>query len=959
MSNQLLLAKNLSEIVNQSRENGEMIQQVTPTTQELLKFWFDDAYCDSRQVNFHEWQKQAILNTIYCHEILKVENVWDMYDKVWEWLRFEDWLWLEHLEAKRFKYPRYCMKMATWTWKTRVLEALVIWQYMNAKAWNERYTKNFMVVAPWLIVYDRLKDAFIWKRNEETDSREFEKSDFKIFEDLFVPEHMREEMFAFLQSSIVTKDNIWKKITWDGQIILTNWHVFLNKKAEKTERKDDFNPLSNEWASEVLDDLFPIKPWISAWNSLDTLDNQALWGWQLEYVINIPDLVVFNDEAHHLWDDDKDEKKWQEAINQIANWKNYFMQVDFSATPYTQKWSQKNYFPHIIIDYDLKHAIAWWFVKIPVLDKRKEIATLSNAELDFKAIRDESNRVIWLSAWQKVMLEAWLKKLSILEENFWTDKLEYNKYPKMMIVCEDTNVVPFVSEYLINDKWYDEDDILEIHSNKKWEIWDEERQILKNKLFSIDKHKSPRIIISVLMLREWFDVNNICVIVPLRASASWILLEQTIWRWLRLMWRWWDFEDLKAENRTNVLQKKIAPVNYYDILSIVEHPAFEKFYEELLDDNFWFDDGWKIWWTWWWVLWDMIAVELKDDYEEYDIKWPIIINDIEEVLRDPTYSLDHLNSYHFAFEDLKRMVPQNEVFISKTLWSGTTFGDYDVVMWIFSAKSYNDFLQKLVNRVTKYANVKDINKKWFGKVYPTMQIDLPKLTWIIDGYLRYKLFNKNINYLEDNNWKVLMIEDVAHFVIKEVTRMVIESQDSEKSGKSEVSLRALSEVSKINMRENYSIDVAKCIYPKLQYPSNKWLLEKEFIEFCDNDSKVEAFCKINEYKHTFLRFRYIRTDGIPAYYSPDFVVKTAEKIFLVETKSDSAASWDENVQRKKKSALNYLNRVNELEPENRDNRQREYVLLNEWSFYTFKNNNWNILEMLNYTKLNETKNTLF
>jgi type III restriction enzyme len=66
-----------------------------------------------------------------------------------------------------------------------------------------------------------------------------------------------------------------------------------------------------------------------------------------------------------------------------------------------------------------------------------------------------------------------------------------------------------------------------------------------------------------------------------------------------------------------------------------------------------------------------------------------------------------------------------------------------------------------------------------------------------------------------------MIEDVAHFVIKEVTRMVIESQDSEKSGKSEVSLRSLSEVSKINMRENYCLDVSKCIYPKLQYPSNK------------------------------------------------------------------------------------------------------------------------------------------
>lgn len=673
----------------------------------------------------------------------------------------------------------------------------------------------------------------------------------------------------------------------------------------------------------------------------------------------MPDLVVFNDEAHHLWDDDKDEKKRQEAINQISVWKQNFVQIDFSATPYTQKWKNKEYFPHIIVDYDLKHAIAWWFVKIPVLDKRKEIATLSNEELDFKAVRDEKWNVVWLSAGQQVMLEAWLKKLAILEENFWTDKLESNKYPKMMVVCEDTNVVPFVTEFL-KWKWYDDDDVLEIHSNKKWEIWEDERKNLKTKLFSIDKHIHPKIVISVLMLREWFDVNNICVIVPLRASASWILLEQTIWRWLRLMWRWEDFESLKEENRTNVLKKKIAPINYYDILSIVEHPAFEAFYEELLDGAYWSDDWWTLWWEWWWkILWDMIAVELKDWYEDYDIKRPIIINDIEEVLSNPTYTLDNLTSYHFGFEQLKSMVPQNEIFISKTLWSWTTFWDYDVTMWLFSAKSYNDFLQKLLTRVTKYANVREINKKWFWKVYPTTQIDLPKLTGIIDWYLRYKLFNKHINYIEDNNWKVLMIEDVAHFVIKEITRMVIESQDSEKSWKSEVVQRTLSEVSKLNMRENYCINVSKCIYPKLQYPSNKWTLEKDFIEFCDNDSKVESFCKINEYKHSFLRFRYIRTDWIPAYYSPDFVVKTAEKIFLVETKSDSAASADENVQRKKKSAINYLNRINELELENRDNREREYVLLNEWRFYMYKNNCGNILDMLESAKLQEVKQTLF
>ena len=43
----------------------------------------------------------------------------------------------------------------------------------------------------------------------------------------------------------------------------------------------------------------------------------------------------------------------------------------------------------------------------------------------------------------------------------------------------------------------------------------------------VDRHATPRVIVSVLMLREGFDVNNICVIVPLRSSQAQILLEQT------------------------------------------------------------------------------------------------------------------------------------------------------------------------------------------------------------------------------------------------------------------------------------------------------------------------------------------------------------------------------------------------------------------------------------------------
>ena len=79
---------------------------------------------------------------------------------------------------------------------------------------------------------------------------------------------------------------------------------------------------------------------------------------------------------------------------------------------------------------------------------------------------------------------------------------------------------------------------------------------VKERLFNIDKYESPKVIVSVLMLREGFDVNNICVIVPLRSTQSAILLEQTVGRGLRLMWREPEYSEEKRENRLQVLVKK-------------------------------------------------------------------------------------------------------------------------------------------------------------------------------------------------------------------------------------------------------------------------------------------------------------------------------------------------------------------------------------------------------------------
>ena len=78
----LELAKRLSETVNAAWESGELLEQVTPTTQDLLKFWFSEEYCSLRNRNFHAGQRQAILNIVYLHEVIGVKNVLEYYQQV-------------------------------------------------------------------------------------------------------------------------------------------------------------------------------------------------------------------------------------------------------------------------------------------------------------------------------------------------------------------------------------------------------------------------------------------------------------------------------------------------------------------------------------------------------------------------------------------------------------------------------------------------------------------------------------------------------------------------------------------------------------------------------------------------------------------------------------------------------------------------------------------------------------
>ena len=142
----------------------------------------------------------------------------------------------------------------------------------------------------------------------------------------------------------------------------------------------------------------------------------------------------------------------------------------------------------------------------------------------------------------------------------------------MLIICEDTSVSPFVEQFIL-DEGLAQDEVVTVDSNQKGEVSEEEWKELKTKLFDIDKYRKPKVIVSVLMLREGFDVNNICVIVPLRSSEAPILLEQIIGRGLRLMWREDEYQSIKNDDRRRVLQLHTKPRTYIDMLSIIDTPA--------------------------------------------------------------------------------------------------------------------------------------------------------------------------------------------------------------------------------------------------------------------------------------------------------------------------------------------------------------------------------------------------
>ena len=942
---------------------ADLLELVTPTTAELLHWWFGQDMVDARGwMNFHAGQRQAILNAIVAHEVLGAATLKDLYAQV-----DPDALLagtrLAEVSAGKHAHPKYCFKMATGTGKTWVLQALLIWQLLNKNAAlaqgldDARFTRQFMVVAPGLIVYERLLDAFCGKliAGSASGARDFGQSDVMKFADLFVPESHREAVFAFVRGNVCAKDEIGLKATGNGMIAITNWHLLAEGDAvDEVEDADAVEaPGALLPAHAVAAAVLPLAPGRATGNSLEVLDRRYARGNVLEFLAALPELMVFNDEAHHIHEFKREgevtEVEWQKSLSRIAAAKGRrFVQVDFSATPYNDVGSGRNkkklYFPHIVVDFDLQSAMRAGLVKSLVLDRRKEVGALP---LEFKAERDELGNPA-LSEGQRVMLRAGLHKLRKLEADF--ARIDPTRHPKMLVVCEDTTVSPLVAQFLQEQEGLHEDEVMTIDSGKKAELGEKDWAPVRERLFNVDRHATPRVIVSVLMLREGFDVNNICVIVPLRSSQAQILLEQTIGRGLRLMWREAEYGDLKRENRERIAAGQ-EPGSLLDVLSIVEHPAFQSFYDELLKEGLagTTDEAMDSTSS----TGDVIAAELREGYEAFDFGIPFILREAAEEDSHAAPDVAALPAFTaMPRTQLAALLGKGDTFVSQDLQSATLFGDYRVDGAVMNVAGYNDYLARLTRRISQALSepLPKGNKIATHLAKPYLQVHTADLTGWLDDYIWTQLFGDAFNPLQDENWRLLLLQPVVDHITKVFAVALLESERTQTTGQTEIHTRMLSETPRLMVREAHSVAVGKCIYTRLGWPARHGGLEKTFIHWAQADAQVLAFCKISETRHPFARLRYVKEDGLPAFYCPDFLVRTAGGIYLVETKAQQQTTHP-NVQRKLRAAVAWCERINGLAPEHRQGLPWHYVLLGEDAVQAWQGKGAHLAQLLDFARL--------
>lgn len=487
----------------------------TDTTKRLLQYWFENDHKVGRgksaaEFRYYFCQREAVETLIYLYEARRLRS---MFDLARNFPPEQGQFWLDPNDDD---LARYVFKMATGSGKTKVMSMAVVWSYLNAvmEPAGSEMPRAFLLIAPNVIVYERLKTDF---------------EDGRIFREdpLIPPEHQ-----SHWQFSVVLRDNPSAPST-RGALYLTNVQRLYDAPADRASRNE---------SPAMTGVLGPrVRP------------AAALTGERLRDLVARHDrILVMNDEGHHLHDDDLEWAKVIAGLNaKIAErGGGVAAQLDFTATP---KHQDGRLFREIVVDYPIADAVADGIVKKPILGG---IAGKVDYQSDNASVQYRDQLTAGITKWGQVNAE--------LEKS--------GKKPVLFIMAKDTKSADQIATWLEEQKDF-AGRVLTIHTNQKGEVTEgtaNQRELdrLREAAREVDSDANPfRAIVSVLMLREGWDVKNVVVIVPLRpyTAKAQILPEQTLGRGLRRM--------------------NIPGSGHAEQVIVIEHEAFKQFWWEYLQEE--------------------------------------------------------------------------------------------------------------------------------------------------------------------------------------------------------------------------------------------------------------------------------------------------------------------------------------------------------------------------------------
>jgi type III restriction enzyme len=769
----------------------------------LLNWWFKHEHlmpkADGTMAQFQYYfaQREAVETIVYLYDVVKVKDKYDL-------LRFDS---SGAVSANMFdeEWLRLIIKMATGSGKTKVMSLILAWCYFH-KLYepDSNLARNFLVIAPNIIVLDRIRADFDGLRI--------------FFEDPVLPDNGYEgqnwrddfQLALHIQDEV----NITRKT---GNIFLTNIHRVYSG-SDVTASADD---------EDTMDYFLGAKP------TGATTDSKVDLG---DIVRDIDELVILNDEAHHIHDK---RLAWFKSIEDIHNrlkHKDKFLalQVDVTATP---KHNNGAIFVQTVSDYPLVEAISQNVVKHPVLPDSASRAKLSE--------RQSSRYTEKYADYLNLGVEEWRKAYAVHE------KLERKAI--LFVMTDDTKNCDNVAEYL--EETYPElkDAVLVIHTKNNGEISEsasgkkkEELELLRKQSNEIDGWDSPyKAIVSVLMLKEGWDVKNVTTIVGLRAysSRSNILPEQTLGRGLRKMYPGAGVEEW---------------------VSVVGTDAFMDFVESIQSEGVELDRK---------AMGEgtapktplIVEVDNEDtskDLDKLEIEIPVLT---PRIYREYKH-LDDLDASKFGHqkvpfktfsEEEQREIVFKDITTGEishtTLLDSSAVTDYRSVIGYFT-----QIIMKDLRLVSGYDVL-------YGKV---------------KAFIRDELFDASVD-LDSLNTLRNLSEIEASKTLIETFKKQINTLTVQDRGDAEIKDRIkLRNTRPFIVKEQGYIFPKKSLFNKIIGDSH---LELEFATFLENCEDVISFAK--NYKRVNFNIDYVKADGNISNYHPDFIVRNSEKeIFIIETK---------------------------------------------------------------------------